>query len=378
MTVYSWPDTRAFQPQGHELRVVDNTQRTVESSLSGYVQTNSMPGARWGWSLDMAPDSRADRAALEAYLLRLNGRQHRVQLWDMRNPRPRGNIQLTGVTLGATAAQFATSLVLAGCVPARNILLGGSFEIDANADGLADGWVRYSAGSVGALTASRSAGIVVQGVYSQALAASTLGATSSDRQGILRSGFSVTSLAGRNAVLSMVVLGTLNSSCEVQLVWRDAANMIISGLSTSVAFTTGLQSVSLTGLCPANAVSCLIYVWQHSNTGATPSFYVDAVQLEAGSTPTAYDGPATLLAGDWLGLTGGQLVRVVADATANDAGAMTVEVRHMLRSAVASGSAVTLDKPTALYVRTEAPLALPRMPGNVEPGMSLDLVEVFA
>jgi hypothetical protein len=105
--------------------------------------------------------------------------------------------------------------------------------------------------------------------------------------------------------------------------------------------------------------------------------YVDLVRVEPGAS-VGVGADATLLAGDWLGLTGGQLVRVVADATANDAGAMTVEVRHMLRSAVASGTAVTLDKPTALYVRTEAGIALPRMPGNVDPGMSLDLVEVFA
>jgi hypothetical protein len=68
----------------------------------------------------------------------------------------------------------------------------------------------------------------------------------------------------------------------------------------------------------------------------------------------------------------------VADATGNDAGAMTVEVRHMLRASVASASAVTLEKPTALYVRTESGLAMPRQPGNAEPGLSIDLVEVFA
>lgn len=205
MTTYAWPTGRHFVPATHELRVIDNTQRTAESALSGYVQTTGMPGARWGWGIDFAPHTQAQRADVEAYLLRLSGRQHRVQLWDLRNPRPRGTIALTGVTLSASAAQFATSIVLAGC-------------------------------------------------------------------------------------------------------------------------------------------------------GAS----------------------ATLLAGDWLGLTGGQLVRVVSDATANGSGVMTVEVRHMLRAAVASGSAVTLDKPAALFVRAEAGIALPRMPGNVEPGMSLDLVEVFA
>jgi hypothetical protein len=205
MTIYTWPTSRHFVPATHELRVVDNTQRTVESSLSGYVQTNAMPGARWGWGMDMTAHTLAQRAEVEAYLLRLNGRQHRVQLWDLSNPLPRGTISRTGVTLGASAAQFATSLTLNGC-----------------------------------------------------------------------------------------------------------------GANT------------------------------------------------------------TLLAGDWLSVAGGQLLRVVADATANASGVMVVEVRHMLRSAVASGSAVTLNKPTALYVRTETGLALPRQPGNVEPGLSLDFVEVFS
>jgi hypothetical protein len=378
MTVYAWPDTRNFQPQGQELRVVDNTQRTMESALSGYVQTTGMPGARWGWSFDMAPQTGAERAALEAYLLRLSGRQHRVQLWDLKNPRPRGNIYTSGITMGATAAQFATSLVLAGCRSKTNVLFGGSFEIDSNTDGLADGWTRYSAGSFGGLTQARSTGIVAHGTYSQALSASSLGSTASDRQGISKSGVVVTTLAGGTATLSCKVLGSLNSSIEMQLVWRDITGTVISSLTTSVALTTGLQTITLSGACPSNAATCLIYIFQHSNTGASPNFYVDAVQLQAGATATAFDGYATLLAGDWLGLAGGQLVRVVADATGNDAGAMTVEVRHMLRASVASASAVTLEKPTALYVRTESGLAMPRQPGNAEPGLSIDLVEVFA
>ena len=126
MTTYTWPDTRAFQPQAQELRVVDNTQRTAESSLSGYVQTSGMPGTRWGWGLDMAPDTQADRAALEGFLLRLSGLQHRVRVWDIKNPKPRGDIATAGVTLGAAAAQFATGLTLAGCRRGGNLLQGGS------------------------------------------------------------------------------------------------------------------------------------------------------------------------------------------------------------------------------------------------------------
>jgi hypothetical protein len=146
VTTYAWPPSRHFVPATHELRVVDNTQRTAESALSGYVQTTGMPGARWGWGMDFAPHTQAQRAEVEAYLLRLSGRQHRVQLWDLRNPRPRGNITLAGVTLGASAAQFATSLTLAGCV-GRDGVLNGSFETDSNADNLADGWALFVGGA---------------------------------------------------------------------------------------------------------------------------------------------------------------------------------------------------------------------------------------
>lgn len=205
MTVYAWPTTRAFVPATALLRQIDNLQRATESPLSGYTQTLAMPGARWGWSFDFAAHTLADRAALEAYLMRLSGRQHRVLLWDIKQPRPRGTCNLSGVTLSAGAAQFATSLELAGC--------------------------------------------------------------------------------GANK---------------------------------------------------------------------------------------------TLLAGDWLGLTSGQLVRVVVDATASAGGAMTVEVRHMLRTAIASGAAVTLDKPTALFVAVDSGLSLPRTSGRAAPPVSIEFAEVFA
>ena len=377
MTIYTWPDTRTFVPQVADLQVIDNTQRSLESPLSGYVQTVSMPGARWGWAMDFAPQDSASRAALEAQLLKLSGREHRVRLWDIKHPRPRGNIVLTGVTLGAAAAQFATSLQLAGCLPGNNVLAGGSFEVDSNSDGLADGWTRYSAGTVGTLSAALSSGVASHGAYSQSLSAASLGSSQTDRQGITRSSVNVAALAGKTATLSCVVLGTLNSSVEVQAAWRDAGGAVISGMTTSVALTTGYQTIVLTGACPANAVTAILYIFQHSNTGVAPGLYVDAVQLEAGSSRTAY-AVATLRAGDWLGLPTGQLVRVVADAQADDLGRMTVDVRHMLRAAAASGSAVTLDRPTALYVRAEAGLTLPRMAGGSAPGMSAEFVEVFA
>lgn len=379
MTTYTWPDARAYVPQSAELRVIDNLQRVLESPLSGYVQTQSMPGARWGWAYDMAPQTEADRQALEGYLLRLSGREHRVRLWDIKRPRPRGNIALSGVTLGAAPAQFATSLQLAGCMGSNHVL-NGSFEVDGNADGLADGWTRYGSGDYGALTHSRSTSVAITaGVYSQNLVAASLGATSADQQGIFGQVRNVHLLAGRNVTVSATALGTAGARLSLQVAWLDGLGGGVGAINSAALLLNGAdQSLSATGACPANAVQAVIYLYQHSGPGGAVGLYLDRVQVEAGDVVRPAGDYATLLAGDWLGLATGQLVRVVADATADDAGAMTVEVRHMLRSEAASGSAVTLDKPTALYVRTESGLALPRQAGNVEPGLGLEFVEVFA
>lgn len=205
MTTYAWPNTRDFLPRTAEWRVVDPNQRSNDSPLSGYSQTVSMPGAKWGWSLDFGNHADARREAIEAFLLRLSGRQHRVSLWDLKRPRPRGTCNLSGVTLRTSGAQFVESVNLQGC---------------------------------------------------------------------------------------------------------GAGN--------------------------------------------------------------------TLLAGDWIGLSNGQVLRIVADATANGSGEMTVEFRHMLRANVAENSAVTLDRPSALYVRTDSNLAMPRNPGRVQPDFSIEFVESFA
>lgn len=378
MTTYTWPDgVTALTPEAMRWRQLHNNRASV-SPLSGYTQTGSLPGMRWGVSLDFPAQPVSQRRALEGHLTRLSGMEHRVSLFDFARRTPRGNAQLSLVTLGAAPAQFATSLTLAGLRAAPNVLRYGSFELDANADGLADGWARYTNGTVGALTTSRSSGIITHGAYSQYLAAASLGATSTDRQGVLRSGDNVALLAGGNCVATAVVLGTLNSSGTLTVVFFDAGAVQVGSITGTAALTTGVQTLTASGACPATAVTAQVYVYQHTNTGGSPSFYVDGVQLEAGLVATPYAGYSTLLSGDWLGLSNGQRVQVVADATADDAGAATVEIRAPLRAALSNGAAVTLDKPTSLFILSEPTLEVPYGAANVCPPFSVNLVEVFA
>lgn len=371
MTTYAWPATRGFTPQRHELRVIDNSQRTAESSLSGYVQTTSMPGARWGWGMDFGAQSIAERAELEAYLMRLNGREHRVQLWDLLQPRPRGNIATSGVTVQASAAQFATQLVLAGCRPPNNLLLGSGFEIDTNADGIADGWLLYTSGTTGTIASALANGPIWTGTAGkfQLLSASTL-------NGVLGVRRNLPVVAGQSYALSAVLDATSGTSSGWIINWLNSSGVFISQSALYESSAPARRSV--VDVAPFGAVTAEIYLVVAGTAGAAVVLYVDEAQFEQASASTTYQPAAALEAGDWLGLATGQLVRVTERAVANDAGSMTVSFSPMLRAALPSATAVVLDKPTALFVRAEVPIAFPREAGGVRPAISMEWVEVFA
>lgn len=204
MTTYTWPTHAKHVPQTAELQIITNG-RSNSSAESNVTQTITRPGSRWGWVVGMAPMDIAVRDDFEGWLAGLSGMEHRVRTHDWKRPTPRGTCNLSGVTLGASASQFATSVTLAGC---------GSGK--------------------------------------------------------------------------------------------------------------------------------------------------------------------TLLRGDWIGFANGQLCRVAADATASGGGSMSVQIRHALRSDLSNGSAVTLNKPTAIYILPEPVLQLPRAPGPVQPGFTFNLIEVFS
>lgn len=204
MTTYTWPSGRAFVPRAANLRVINNG-RANDGAETGVTQTVTKPGSKWGWSIVMKSMTNAEREDFEGFLVGLSGQEHRISTHDWKHPAPRGSCSLTGVTLNASAAQFATSVQLAGC-----------------------------------------------------------------------------------------------------------------GAGT------------------------------------------------------------TLKRGDWFGFSSGQLVRVVADATADGSGVMTVNFRHSLRTAISSGAAITLDRPTALYILADTTLEFPRRAGRAQEQFGFDLVEVFA
>lgn len=114
-------------------------------------------------------------------------------------------------------------------------------------------------------------------------------------------------------------------------------------------------------------------------TGVTVSGAV--AQFALSMTLAGCGASKTLYAGDWFSVitaAGSQLLMVADDATANGSGVMSINFRQDLRAAVSSGTAVTLDKPTALYVVMTNPLMFPREAAGKCPEFSIQLSEVFS
>jgi hypothetical protein len=83
---------------------------------------------------------------------------------------------------------------------------------------------------------------------------------------------------------------------------------------------------------------------------------------------------ATLLAGDMIGVNG-LLLQVAADAVANGSGVMAAPIVNSLRTAVAGGTAVAWDKPTAPF-RLVSNSSVQYIPGYATE-VSLDFAEAI-
>ena len=105
-------------------------------------------------------------------------------------------------------------------------------------------------------------------------------------------------------------------------------------------------------------------------------------QATAGDTGLSITGGAgqastTLKRGDWVGIGSGstrQLLSISADAVANASGVIAVSVAQPVRWTQTNGSAVTWDKPTALFRTTSDNNSWTAQSIN-QGGYNLDLIE---
>jgi hypothetical protein len=110
--------------------------------------------------------------------------------------------------------------------------------------------------------------------------------------------------------------------------------------------------------------------WQSSG----PSLAASVAQL-SNVLPISTTAGKSLFAGDHIGV-GVQLFRVMAPATADVNGLLSVEVQPRARTTLPAGAAVNCTSPTANFMLKADGIPTVWRPGMFE-GASLDLIEVF-
>ena len=138
MTTFAFP---SITPATNTFELVSNT-RTYQSPLTNAVQTASRKGSLWKASLQFNNLSGDDRKVMQAFLVKLNGQQHRFTLQDHSHTlrgAGGGTLRVNGAT------QSGTTLVCDGATASvNNYLRAGDYisfnnklhmvVVDANSD----------------------------------------------------------------------------------------------------------------------------------------------------------------------------------------------------------------------------------------------------
>jgi len=129
MTDFAFPTLSIAAPPSVEWGVIGNTKQGLVSPLNGSVQTVGQPGSRFACSFMFEDLSIADAALLKAFVMKLNGREHRALLWPFERPVPEGTIALSGVTVSGAVVQGATTVTLANCGAGSTLAVGDYFAV---------------------------------------------------------------------------------------------------------------------------------------------------------------------------------------------------------------------------------------------------------
>jgi len=127
MANYNYPTDRIFMPKSFNWGVRDNS-RVFESSLSGAIQSTSLPGTRWACTLFFENHLPADRAEIEGFFSLIR-REHRIVMPRLDRKKALGTINTTGVLLSSALAQFGSTVVLKNCGASKTLLAGSMLGI---------------------------------------------------------------------------------------------------------------------------------------------------------------------------------------------------------------------------------------------------------
>jgi hypothetical protein len=190
----------------------------------------------------------------------------------------------------AWSAQVAARMAAAPEVAGDNLIANSSFEVDTDANGLADGWTAYSLGTTGAITNSiQSVGLF--GAKVQRVSAAGLSTTSADRAGIQQT-INISGSAGSTFFYSGY-LSTSTGSPKGQLFidFRNVSNVSVGTASSGdFALTSTLTRHFVTGTVPATAVTAIVYAWESTRPGGAGAAAIDfdGMQWQVGAVMTGW------------------------------------------------------------------------------------------
>lgn len=378
MAIIDWPSTRPFAGALFSLGL-DVSESAYTGFLTGNRTRRSNLADRLRGTLTLPPcaDPVAG-AAREALLLGLRSTGDLLRMAVPHRRYPLGTLRGAPV-VSASAAAGARSFSIAGGTAGVNLLSGSGFEIDTNADGIADGWGAYSSGAVSGLTYARPAGN--DSALAQQIRAATLGAAAVDQIGIVRLDYAAVEAGRPYSMAADVIANYTGMDVRLYVGWYTDAEVFLSASSVASASPLIWSRVALHGAtAPPTAAKARLYVWleAHSSGGGNPQIYVDNVQFEKGPSATTYAGLPSLFAGDFLG-SGGNLLQVAyPGVTLTDAGAGTVPLTMPLQRALSSSAAVTWVSPAGLWDLDDDGLQLDYSAGVLQGGVAIPLRQVIA
>lgn len=103
---------------------LQTTQRVSAAPFSGSEQAVDLLNDRWRVTCELPGMTQAAAAGVEAFIAAMRGQVNTCALWHFTRPAPRGTARGT-MTLNASAAQGASSIVVAGVSPSTGTLLAG-------------------------------------------------------------------------------------------------------------------------------------------------------------------------------------------------------------------------------------------------------------
>lgn len=382
MAVIDLPVTPGFEGARFDFGL-DVSESGFQGFYTGNRQRQSTLADRLFGVLSLPPTNDVElQAQREALIFGLRSAGDTLRMLTPHRKSSLGTISGT-VTAGANAAAGARSLSLVGALSRPNLLQNSSFEIDTNADGLANNWISFSTGATGTVSHNLTTdAVVTHGSKRQRTEATALGTGTGDVIGIAQEGVPVT--AGLTYTLSGYLSWSAlsNATYLVLINWNDGGGALISQSLTTGGSLPGTllpARFQCTGTAPTGAVQVNVLFLVQARQGGVGSAVldVDAAQFEQAAAATDYAGYATLLPGSIIG-TGGNLLHVgFAGATANDSGAMTVPLSLPLPKAVTSGAAVSLA-PTGQWEWDGDAPEFTYTPGRVQGPITIPLRQVIA